>query len=321
MKFTEFKKSLDQKNEYSVYIFEGEDAYFRLRGLNTLKSNFITEPSINYVSFGEGDFAIKDLLASLDSYPFMSPKRMTMVSEFYPDKSTLNALKSYLENPTADSMLVILNQKKTETLKKFSSVAVVDCGKQDTALLVRWVKAECKNNGVTVTDDGAQRLVEFCLNDMSRIENETHKLIAYVGTNGCITEDTVKENVSEDTEYKVYELTDYIGKRKYDQALKVVSDLLSKGETPQRLIISIYSYFRRLLHLSISDKSIQELSSMMGVKEFAVKKMIEQSKNFKKRSIKRAVDFLTDADYKIKTGAIDQTEAMWLSLFQIMNEK
>ena len=61
--------------------------------------------------------------------------------------------------------------------------------------------------------------------------------------------------VARDTEYKVYEMTDYIAKRKFDMALTVIKDMMSKGETAQRILTAVYNYYRRLLHCAISNIS------------------------------------------------------------------
>ena len=156
---------------------------------------------------------------------------------------------------------------------------------------------------------------------MTRIETETKKLVAYVGEGGVIQKSSLSEMVARDTEYKIYEMTDYIGKKKFDLALTVIKDMMSKGETPQRILVSVYNYFRRLLHASISGKTAGELAVVFGVKEFAAKKTIEQASMFKKRSLKNAVDMLTELDYKIKSGKIDALDGLWLSIFKIMMDK
>ena len=73
-------------------------------------------------------------------------------------------------------------------------------------------------------------------------------------------------------------------------------------------------------HIAISDKSDKELADLFGVKEYAVKKTREQAKMFKKKSLKFAVDFLSDSDYKVKSGVADADENMWLSFFEIVNK-
>ena len=58
----------------------------------------------------------------------------------------------------------------------------------------------------------------------------------------------------------------------------------------------------------------------MNFKEYAVKKTREQAKMFRKKSLKVAVDFLSDSDYKVKSGVTDADENMWLSFFEIVNK-
>lgn len=286
MKYVEFKNGLENGQEFSVYLFEGEDVFFRERGLTLLKNKFLSNPELNLVCFN-GDVEVADLVASLEGYPFMSKKRVTVVKEFYPKQEHLKSgLKNYLENPLETSVLAILNEKPCEALKKFESVAVVECKKADASLIIKWIKAECIKSNVAISGETCGLIGEFCLHDMTRIESETKKLIAYVGDGGEITEGTVNEMVAKDTEYKIYEMTDYIGKKNFEKALEILKDMFSKGETPQRIITSLYNYFRRLLHAAISGKTANDLASAYGVKEFAARKIKEQSAMFKKKALK-----------------------------------
>ncbi len=321
MKYTEFKNSLDNGTVSPVYLFEGEDVFFRERGLTLLKNKYLQNPELNLVSLG-GDATVNELVTSLEGYPFMSEKRMTVIKEFYPKQEVFkNGLKNYLENPLETSLLVILNEKPCESLKKYQSVTLVECKKADKGLIVRWIKGECGKSNVSIDGETAGLIAEFCSSDMTRVESETKKLISYVSDGGEITAKDVEDMVARSTEYKIYELTDFIGKRKFDKALEIVADMLSKGDAPQRIIVSLYNYFRKLLHAAITEKTVSELMSLFGAPEFSVRKTKEQAKMFKKRAIKSAVDYLTDLDYKIKSGQMSADEGMWISLFRIITEK
>lgn len=325
MKYLDFKKKAEEGQEFSAYIFVGEDAYFRSRGVALLKDAYLSEPSLNLATFDGDNFDFSEMLASLNAYPFMSKKRFTVCREYYPKQEAFKGgLKDFLEAPVGDGVLVIVNEKSDKALepfKKYPSVCFIECDKQDPTLVARWIKGECTSNQVVIDLETAKLLCEYCLADMTRIERETAKLIDFVGKGGTITADTLDELVARDTEYKIYEMTDYIGKKQFDKAIAVITDMLGKGEPAQRIIISVYNYYRRLLHAAISGKTDLELAVAFNIKEFAAKKLKEQANRFKKRSLKKAVDLLADADYKIKSGLIGQDEAMWLSIFNIMTEK
>lgn len=320
MKYTEFKKITQEGKEFSTYVLAGEDAYFRERGLALIKKTFLSEPSLNLANFN-GDADVGEIVVSLNSYPFMSKKRVTVVREFYPKQEALKGgLKEYFSTPSTHSVLIIINQKSHDVFKKFESVCEVDCGKAETPLLVKWIQAEVKKFNVIVSYQVANLLVEFCLSDMSRIEKETYKLIDYVGVGNEITEIDVKNLVAKDNEYKIYEMTDYISRKQFDLALSVIDDMGSKGEPPQRILTAVYNYYRRLLHSAISGKTHLELAKSFGIKEYPAKKLKEQAEKFKKRSLKSAVDLLEDTDYRIKSGLIEADRAMWLAVFKIMTE-
>ncbi len=321
MKYLEFKNELENGKIYAAYLFEGEDAFFRESGVSLLKNKFVSQPELNFVCLDE-DCSVGELIASLEGYPFMSQKRMTLLREFYPKQDFFkNGLKNYLENPFSDSILVIDNEKASDQLKKFDSVCVVECSKADLTLIVKWIRKECSNHNVEIDGQTASLISEYCLSDMTRIKTETNKLLSYVGDGGRITSEQVSDMVARDIEYKIYELTDYIGKRKFDDALSVIKDMTKKGETSQKILVYVYNYFRRLLHVSISDMQLSEIAKSFGIKEYAVKKLKDQAGMFKKRALKNAVDMLTDADYKIKSGLVDADDKIYLTLFKIMTDR
>jgi DNA polymerase III delta subunit len=97
--------------------------------------------------------------------------------------------------------------------------------------------------------------------------------------------------------------------------------MTTKGEQPQRILSYVYNYFRRLLHVAISDLSDSEMAKSFGVKDFAVKKMKDQAKTFKKKALKSAVDMLADSEYMIKSGLASADDRMYLSVFKIMTDR
>ncbi len=323
MNFSLLKKSLESGENFPVYLVEGEDAYFRASALKALKLFYVNEPSINFASFdGENlkDFAqFSDFLISLTSYPFMSEKRMTAVHEYYPSKDAVKKISELISSrKTESSVLVIVNEKMDENLKKLPSVCVVECKKGDANLLARWVKGTCEREGVSIELETASILCEYCLCDMARISTETEKLICFALNKKIIEKNDIHELVYQDSEYKIYEMTDFIAKKRIDKAMTIVNELLSKGETEQRLLLSIYNYFRRLLHVAISSLNEAEIAKAFNIKEFAVKKIKAQASTFKKIALKKAVDVLEEADYKCKCGRADIGNEFYLALFKIL---
>lgn len=318
MKLSEFKEQINSGKQFSVCLFEGEDSYFSDNGFNFLLEKYVKEPSLNLARFDESEVELEALFTSLDSYPFIDEKRITLIKEFYPKTEQLKALEKYFSNANPASILVIINEKKFDGLHKLPGICVVDCARMDSVALARWVKAKCGSLNVEIDLENAKTIAESCLMDMTRINIETEKLCDYVFNKGVIDSDDVALMVSRDSEYKIYEMTDYIAKKEFDKAIHVITEMLSRGETPQRILVSVYNYFRRLLHVAISELTDEELAKVFGIKEYAVKRTRQQSEKFKKRALKEAVDRLTEADYRFKSGLTNVSEEMWFSIFSIM---
>ena len=87
MKYVDFKKFTDENGAQPIYLFEGEEVYFREKGEQLLKARYLQEPTLDYASFDgnalKGD-KIKALVDAVNCFPFVSEKRMVKVSEFYP---------------------------------------------------------------------------------------------------------------------------------------------------------------------------------------------------------------------------------------------
>ena len=319
LEFVDFKKTLKDGKYSGVYLFEGEDAFFSGRGVSSLKEIFVKDDALDFAAFG-GEEDADRILSSLDSFSFFGT-RLTVAREFYPKEQTLKRFAPFFLNAHAGSVFAIVNEKPFPAFKRFPAIVTVNCGRADRATIARWIKAECRINGLSIEDSAAFDIVSFCLSDMSKVESETKKLVAFCKERGEITRSEVAETVNKSVEYKVYKLADYMGRKQRELALSAITEMLSRGETPQRLISYIYTHFRRLLFVAISTADDDELFGQLRLKEsqaFLIKESRAQAKLFKKRDLKRAVDLLADADYKIKCGRIDAQSALDYSVLRIM---
>ena len=157
MNYTEFKNGLEEGKFFPIYLFEGEDSFFRERGLVLLKNKYLQEPDLNYATFSGEKLNENELISSLTAFPFMSQKRITLLREYYPKSNVISAeLKRYFENPISDSIFIIINEKPSDTIKKLSNVCVVDCKKADASIISRYVKGKCAQAGIIIDLENAK---------------------------------------------------------------------------------------------------------------------------------------------------------------------
>ena len=322
MRMEELKASL-AKGVAPVYLIEGEDAYLREVAVKNLQDKCLSSPELNLNTF-EGSFIKsnpEEMISALMQYPFMSEKRVVIVRDYNPSATDLKnkAVVEYFSNPVDTSLLIIVNSTPCEPLKKFDCITVVDCGKANMAVIVKYVQGTLKRNNLIITTKNAELLAEYCRLEMTKIAGETEKLIAYCYGNAEVTAEDIEELVIKENDYQIYELTEQVARKNNDKAYAILEDMLSKSNDHQRIFSSLYYHFRKLFFCSVSVKSPSVLGKELGVKsEYALKKLIEQSKRFTPKKLKQTVDMFAKYDADFKSGKISIASTLNLAMGKIM---
>lgn len=317
MKFVLFKKSLEDGAQ-PIYLFDGEEEYFKERGEQMLKEKFLGEPSLNYTSFqGENlkGSSLSTLISAAECFPFMSEKRIVKVTDFYPtEKEYETYLRSYFENPQKDTILLIVNTARSKgksfDLKKVKSVTWVDCSKADDDTVLRWIYTRFKRAGIAADTESCERVMRYCLADMSRVVGETEKLIAYAAESKKISAGDVDTVVYRDTDYKIYEMTGAIGARNFSKYETVLSELMSKSFDETAVLNSLSSYFRTMFEILILKKSDSDTAQVLGMKEYAVKMSRRQAETMGTETVKKYFMFCNCALNSVKSGKISAQGAL-----------
>ncbi len=312
MKFVDFKKFTDENGAMPIYLFEGEEGYFRERGEQALKERFLQEPTLDYVAFDGASLKGDRLQAVVDAvncFPFVSLRRVVRVTEFYPtEKEYETYLKPLFDNPPADGLLMIINTAKPKTgcaiLQKKPNVTFVDCGKSDEETIKKWIYLTCKRAGVYIDGVTSGLLANYCNFDMSRVSKETEKLLTFAIAQKLakIDDSLVQEFVYPDTEYRFYELTNAIARKNYSLFMRILNELIVKGNNEIMLLSSLSAYFKGLYETSLCVGSDAQVAASLGVKEFVAKKNREQVEKLGKKGVLSLYESVYNAISDIKCG-------------------
>ena len=320
MKYVDFKKFVEEKGAQPIYLLEGEETFFREKGEALLKTRFVQEPTLDFASFDGTDLKgekLQKLTDALNSFPFVSEKRMVRAREFYPtEKEYEEYLKGIFENPPTDGILLIVNSQKAKTgcaaLAKKPNVTVVDCGRGDEETIKKWIYLTCKRAGVRADGVTCGKLLEYCVSDMSRIAKETEKLLLCCEALGRdrLTDEMVDEMVYPDSEYKIFELANALSRKNYTEFMRIATELQSKGFNEIELLGSLAAYFKKLYETASMRGSDREIAAALGLKEYAVKKNREQAAKFKKGELLARYQEVYDAVCGIKCGELSPEGAL-----------
>ena len=309
MKFVLFKKSLET-DPAPIYLFDGEEEYFKERGEEMLKEKFLQEPSLNFSVFhGETmkGSQLTALLAAVQSIPFMSEKRIVKVTDFYPTEADYERyLKEYFEHPQPDTILLIVNSTaakgKSFDLRKGANVTWVDCSKADEDTVLRWIYTQFKRAGISIDTDSCERIMRYCLSDMTRIRGETEKLIAFAAKSKRIEPCDVDNVVYRDADYKIYEMSNALELRNFTKFLTVQAELLSKGFDETAILNALCSYYRGMYEILVLRKSDVETAKVLGMKEYGVKVNRRQAESLGIKRVEELYFRIFEAMNRIKSG-------------------
>lgn len=329
MKFTEFKKDLQTNGARPIYYLEGEDAYFRDKTIELLRA-LVKEPTLNASSFVgaslKGD-KIRDLTDAVYTLPFMSEKRLVLVSDFYPgEKDYETYLKPIFVNPSDTTVLVVANMAgKPKTgaceLKKKPNVTAVDCSRADEETVTKWVYVTLKRAGVSADGMASGAVARYCNCDMARVSKETEKLIEYAGEGGTITVKDVDELVYKDAEYKIYELTQAAAGGNYARFIAIMDSMVGKGFDENSFLNALCSHFRTLWEVRTAKGTNAQVGETLGMKEYAVKKTREQAGRFSEKALKGYYDAFYSALAGVRAGEITLSAALKTAISKIFFEK
>ncbi len=314
MKYTELKNSITS-GAAAVYLLEGDDAYFRMKGEEQIKAAFLQMPELNYTSFdGEAlkGVGLSALVAAVRNYPFMAEKRIVRVSEFYPaDAEYEKYLKPLFDDFPPTSIFIIVNSgaKKGCDLKRRRAVTYIDCNRAEPDTVAKWAYITLKRAGVTVSTASCEAIAAYCLNDMARVSVEVEKLIDYKG-GGELTRGEIDELVFKDADYKLYELTNAAAVKNYTRFCAVADELVTKSGDETYLLLGLYNYFKNLLIILEWDGSPAELAATLKMKEYGVKKSREQAENVGGEKLKALVERAYKCVSDVKCGKMTPQSAL-----------
>ena len=300
----------------NCYLLYGDDYYLFDRAFSMIKKACnITVEEFNVVIFDDENFSMQAVLDACEVLPFADERKIVIIKNIAKiGENDKKMLENYLKNPVESSILVVFDfygtfDFVTENTRK------VNCNRFEKELAMRFVANELSKRGKQITVDGGECLLMQCNGYLTRVANELDKLAYYNIDDPLITKKMVEKLVAKDEEFQIFELTEALGKKNADKAIKVLDSMIKQ----QGLFGLITNHFRRLFFISNSTFNDGELATMLGVKEYAIKKQREQTKNFSKMQLKKIYALLNDLDFKIKSGQTLQENALYTLVFSILN--
>ena len=313
MLFEELKKELSKQID-NYYMIYGKDEFMKDSSVNQIKNAVITNfAELNYNVFYSDDIDEKKFFETMDSMPFLSDKRMVVLKIMDTKKiKLLDKLDKYLTSDTLVFVTVSDDKYNVKNLKP----TPVDCTKISKSIVEKYILIQVKKHNATITDEAVELLFQYSGGNMTYITDELNKCINYSTE---ITADTINQIVTKNFEYQIFDFTNALAKKDGIASIKILNDMLKDKNSVHILNYALYNHFRRLYYTKISGKSDDEMSSMLKVQPFAIKKLRQQLNYFSETKLKKILENINDNEFKIKSGLIEPENAIFGTIYYILS--
>lgn len=160
-------------------------------------------------------------------------------------------------------------------------------------------------------------------NDLGRLGQEIDKALLYFKGIEAIGEEDLKDIISQDRilgDTVIFQLVDHIGKKEMGAALKLLREMLLKGESEIYILTMIAWQFRLILlskDLAQDRMKPQEIASRLKEHPFPIKKSLSQANNFSFSQLERIICRVYQANLDIITGRFAPSLALEILLFDL----
>jgi DNA polymerase III subunit delta len=332
LKFDQIISDLKNKIYYPIYFLTGEEPYF-IDVISDYIEEYVltdTEKEFNQTVVYGLETNVQSIASTSRRYPMMSNYQVVIVKEAQ-NVDKIEELLPYVENPLSSTLLVICYKfrkldGRTAFAKKVGTKGVLfESKKLYDNKVGDWIENYLKQKGFTITPKASAIMADYLGNDLSKIANETGKLLINISPGTVISEAHIEQNIGISKDFNVFELQNAIGEKNVLKANQIINYFAANPkENPLVKVITIlYGFFSKLLiYHQLTDKSKNQVASAIGVNPFFVGDYEKAARNYNLLKLKMIISYLREYDMKSKgfeNVSTSQGELMKELLFKILH--
>lgn len=257
--FQKLKSDLAGGTPGCAYIFYGEESYLREYYLGELRRVLVPAgfEEFNYHRLEGRDLTVQALVEMADAMPMMAERTLLVVTDwdlFKLGEEQREKLLAFLEDlpPYCCTVFVYdtVTYKPNRTLKKLCKaiadhVEAVEFRPADNSDLVVWITRRFKAMGKEIKRETAEYLIFLCGGLMTGLVQEIAKIGSYA-KGGEITVRDIDAVADPVLSAEVFKLSDAVLRGAYDEAARILGDLLKMQTEPILILAALGSQLRRI---------------------------------------------------------------------------
>lgn len=283
--------------------------------------DIISSTKFENASITNYDLEEEDLynaLLDLDTYSFLTEQKVIIIKNInlLEDNQDTKHLLKYLDNPNNDNLLILTTTKFNATKKINKELKK----KTNYIKLETDLNKEIKNilQGYEVEAGVITKLIEYSNNNIDIIKSECDKLKQYkFDTKKIIKEDVetiVIKHIGESTQI-VFDLIKDIAIKDKKRAIIKYEKLKKYNVDDIALIGLLESQLRLMIQIIMfSEKNYtnKDIAATLNIHPYRIEKTKELLRYSNKKDVCNMIKNLSNIDYKIKSGQIDNKDAIFM---------
>jgi len=329
MNYKELMADLVRALDRPAYILCGEETYLLRQIRDRLLEELVTPGSetLDQVTIvGDGNLRsidLKRVMAEMETPPFLSSKKVIALTKTGLFSAALGTgreakeLEGLLTNIPEFCCLVFVEEavvSNNRLLRKMREAGAVSAklDKQSMADLMRWVAWLCHKENLRITREAAESLILRCEYSMSDLASELSTVFLYFQYTG--KKDILPEDIDflcrEDMTGKIFDLTDAIAERRIDDALRMIDVFFERREAPLYILAMLARQSRDLMIAKEVGDAERIIVAGVTKSSFYARKLANQARHFTMGKLESMLESCFQVDLAIKTGRIDDRDAL-----------
>ncbi len=324
------KKQIKSGEFSRIYLIYGNEGYLKQHYANLICDKTVDKDfaDFNLKKLDGKDTSLNEIYDCISSFPMMSEYTCTLVKDyplntFIGDRGKVdNEFETVITDIPESSVLVFWmdtievdekNSKWAKVIKMVDNTGV--CAKIDkrtrSALEKLLVSSAAKKDCI-LSRECANYIISLVGEDMATLQNELHKVCAYVGS-GEISKKDVDKTVIVSVEAKIFQLSRMVCRGEADNAYENLQNLFKLREEPVVILSVLSKSFVDMYRVKATKEAGLPYSKLGEIfpanvyknKMFTLDNAANDGSHYTITQLKNALDILSDADRRLKSTGED----------------
>lgn len=312
----------------TVYLLYGTERYLVQKMKDKLKNAIVpSEDTLNFSYFEGKKIDVGKAKEIAQTMPFFSETRLILIEESGFFKKASDAVVDMVKQAPDTTKFIFVESEVDKRNKLYKYVNkngyATELNGMTEKELLTFVAQIIGRAGKKIRENTAKYFLEVAGTDMNTIQNETQKLIAYVGERDEVTKKDVDAIVTVQLSNKIFDMIAHIVYKRQKQALDLYYDLVATKEPPLRILALLVRQFQILFQVKDMQnhgKSRQEMAKATSLAPFIVGKYESQARGFTLEQLRDCVKQCAKVEEQIKTGQIVDSIGVELLIIGFSNE-